>query len=91
MAATSLRDRWLEAITSDPEEDADVVRAAAWLFIQLGLVYVWRIDDLEDDIERSITALRAVQATEEIAEDDDIVEAIAAEIRELESRRSSKS
>jgi hypothetical protein len=88
MEKTSLRDEWLIGITANPEEDFEAVRAAAWLFLQLGRVYVWPVEDLDEDLERAIGALNAVRRVEEVEEDDELVEAIAGEIRELESRRS---
>lgn len=89
MGTTALREQWLTGISADPEEEFEVVRAAAWLFIQLGRTYVWPIENLNDDLERAIAGLVAVRSTEEIAEDDELVAAIGAEIAELESRRSS--
>jgi hypothetical protein len=89
MDATSLRDEWFAGITADPENEFEVVRAAAWLFIQLGRTYVWPVDDFDDDLERTITALQVVRGTEEVAEDVEFVEMITQEIEELQSRRSS--
>lgn len=36
MEATKLRDHWLEGIQADVEEEYQQVRAAVWLFTQLG-------------------------------------------------------
>ncbi|RWZ45976.1 hypothetical protein ELQ90_16420 [Labedella phragmitis] len=87
MDSTSLREQWLAGISADPEEEFEVVRAGAWLFIQLGRTYVWPIENLDDDLERAIAALYAVRGAKEVAEDDELVDAITIEIAELESRR----
>lgn len=87
MDVTSLRDRWAVGITADPEEEFEVVRAAAWVFLQLGRPYVWT-DTLDDDGDRTIAALKTISVAERVVEDEALVSEITQEIAELESRRS---
>lgn len=87
MEETKLRDRWLTGIDSDPEDDFEVVRAAAWLFIQIGRVYVWPITNYDEDLERTISALRSLLASEVAKETPELAEEVNAEIVALESRR----
>jgi hypothetical protein len=62
--ATSAREFWLKGIQADPRDEPQVVRAAAWLFRQLGRVYVWPIADLDADRARTIAALQGMVAAE---------------------------
>lgn len=54
MKETSLREKWLDGINRDPEDEYEVVRAAIWLFKNLGRVYIWPIDEYEDDLHKTI-------------------------------------
>lgn len=61
MDATALRTRWLTGIGHDTDKDPCVARAAVWLFIQLGHVYVWPIATYEEDLERTIAVADALR------------------------------
>lgn len=54
MKATKLRDHWLECIQNDFNTEFNTSRAAVWLFIQLGRVYVWPIDTYKVDLDLAI-------------------------------------
>ncbi len=83
---SDIRNRWYAELGADPGEEPEIVRAAAWVFIQLGLVYVWPIEHLDDDVERTIAALSALRSGV-YADDSTMVAALTAEITELEQRR----
>ena len=87
MDRTKLREAWLEGIGEDPSESPGVVRAAGALFIMLGRVYIWPIENFDQDLERSIAALARVVACEDYQEAPELVAAINQEIEELKSRR----
>ncbi len=86
MDSTQLRKSWLAGINKDPTDSPDVVRAAAGLFIMLGRVYIWPIDDYDNDLELSIKQLKRVSENEEYKEVPELIEIIQGEIVELESR-----
>lgn len=58
MDNTKLRDAWLEGIKEDPIDSPDVVRAAAGLFIILGRIYIWPIDNYDSFTADSDTKYR---------------------------------
>ena len=86
MDNTKLRDTWLEGIKEDPIDSPDVVRAAAGLFIMLGRVYIWPIDNYHSDLELTISQLGKVAENEEYKEVPELIEIISGELNELESR-----
>jgi hypothetical protein len=75
-----------DALNRDPEEDADVIRAAAFLLVQLGRVYIWPVDDLDRHLSLAVQKLEAVRELEEFQEAEGFVEGIDAEIAVLRSR-----
>jgi hypothetical protein len=87
MDRTKLREAWLEGIREDPSESPSVVRAAGALFVMLGRVYVWPINNFDEDLELSIAALSSVAACAEYQEDPELVASVNQEIEELKSRR----
>lgn len=87
MDETDIRKAWLNGINEDPEENPDIVRAAASLFIFLGRQYIWPIDHYDADLERAIAQLSRVKSNEMYQEVEGLQELIAREIQELESRR----
>lgn len=89
MDSTSLRARWLEGIRADPSDEPEVVRAAGALFVMLGRVYVWPIDQYDQDLEIAIAALAKVAQADSFTENTELVAAIEAEIAELKTRRKS--
>ena len=86
MDSTKLRDTWLEGIKEDPIDSPDVVRAAAGLFIMLGRVYIWPIDNYDNDLELTISQLEKVAENEEYKEIPELIEIISGELTELKSR-----
>jgi len=87
MDRTKLRDVWLEGINENPEESPDIVRAAAALFVMLGRVYIWPIENYDDDLEMAIDALSQVQKCDNYSDTPEIIELITQELEELKSRR----
>ena len=90
MDSTRLRDAWHEGITADPDDDEGEVRyAAAWLFLQLGRVYVWPIDTFAEDLEQTIRVLHELRTDERLSENDPETwkARIDGYINELEGRR----
>ena len=90
MDSTQLRKVWLEGINEDPEDNPDVVRAAAGLFVMLGRVYIWPIDDYDSDLKLTIKQLKLVRANSEYQELPELIELIDGELIELESRLPNK-
>lgn len=86
-ATPGLREQWLSAIESDPDDDVEVVRAAAWLFLQLGRNYVWPVDEFDADVERTIAALTGALDSDAAEELPELADAIRAELAEATSRR----
>ena len=87
MDQTALRAAWLQGIREDPSESPGVVRAAAGLFVMLGRVYIWPIGTFDQDLEEAIAALSKVAQCDEYQESPELLELIAKEVKELESRR----
>ena len=88
MDETKLRESWLKAIEDDAEDEYEKIRAAVWLFVQLGRVYIWPIDDYDKDLELAISKGESVVAMEGLAEEvPDYVSKLKAEIEELKGRR----
>jgi hypothetical protein len=84
--STGLAKHVEEALNRDPVEDADVIRAAAFLLVQLGRVYIWPVHDLDRHLALAIQKLEAVRELEEFQEAEGFVEEIEAEIAVLRSR-----
>jgi len=88
MDATNIREQWLAAITLDDEDEFEEIRAAVWIFLQLGRTYVWPIDKLDNDLELAIKACDVVLGNEDLIEEvPDSIERVRSEKAELESRR----
>ncbi|MGH3514564.1 MAG: DUF4259 domain-containing protein [Pseudonocardiaceae bacterium] len=66
----------------DVEEYAGQIRAAAYLLVALGRVYIWPIDDLDRHLRLAIEKLVAISQLEDYAGN----ESITAEIAELRAR-----
>jgi hypothetical protein len=82
-AATKLAARVEKALKEeDVEEYAGRIRAAAFMLVALGRVYVWPIDDLDRHLRLAIEKLEAISELEDYEGE----ESIAAEIAELRSR-----
>jgi len=86
MDDTNLRKNWLAGINEDPLDQADVVRAAAGLFVMLGRVYIWPINNYDEDLDLTIKQLKRVAKYDEYQDVPELMEMIHGEIVELESR-----
>jgi hypothetical protein len=75
-----------ETLNGDPEDDYEEIRAAAYLLVALGRVYIWPVADLERQLALAIAKLEAIRELEIYQEADGFVEAIDAEIGVLRSR-----
>jgi len=81
--ATKLAARVEKALKQkDVEEYAGQIRAAAYMLVALGRVYIWPVDDLDRHLRLAIEKLEAISKLEDYEGD----ESIAAEIAELRSR-----
>ena len=87
MEETGLRNAWLKGINADPEESPETVRAAAALFVMLGRVYVWPIENYDQDLERAIAALSELLKSDDYRDVPELESAIHAELSELMARR----
>ena len=80
---TKLAQRVEKALkTKDIEENSGKIRAAAYMLVALGRVYIWPVDDLDRHLKLAIEKLEAISKLDEYEGD----ESIAAEIVELRSR-----
>jgi len=86
MDDTNLRKNWLVGINKNPLDQPDVVRAAASLFLMLGRVYIWPINDYDQDLDLAIKQLKKVAEYDEYQDVPELMEMILGEIEELESR-----
>jgi hypothetical protein len=84
--ATSLANYVRETLQRDVEEYDEEVRAAAYMVVALGRVYIWPIDDLDNDLALAIAKLEEIKALENYQEVPDFVKAIDEEIAVLKSR-----
>jgi len=87
MDTCKVRDEWLKGINEDIEDDPEVVRAAIALFIMLGRVYIWPIDNYDEDLELAILKAEELQKNDLMAEAEELIEAIKIETEELKSRK----
>jgi hypothetical protein len=74
-----------KALNQDPEQNPYVVRAAAYLLVQLGRTYIWPPEHLERQIKLAIQKLRIVRSSDELREGE--ADCIDAEIFELQQRQ----
>jgi hypothetical protein len=82
-AATKLADRVEKTLKEqDVEEYAGRIRAAAYVLVVLGRVYIWPINDLYRRLRLAIEKLEAIRQLKDYEDDP----TIAAEIAELRSR-----
>lgn len=87
MESTGLPEHVEAALRSDTEEYPERIRAAAFVLRCLGRVYVWPIENLDAHLKLAVDRLKAIRELSESEESADLlVEAINAEIAELESR-----
>ena len=82
-AATKLAARVEKTLKKkDVEEYAGEIRAAAYMLVALGRVYIWPVEDLDRHLKLAIKKLEAIHALDDYQDDP----TIASEIAELRSR-----
>jgi len=84
--ATGLASRVEEALNRDPNDDPDVIRAAAFLLVQLGRVYIWPVHDLGRHLRLAIQKLETIRELELFREAPGFVASIDADLAVLLSR-----
>jgi hypothetical protein len=84
--ATGLAKYVEEALERDVADYHEQVRAAAYMLVALGRVYVWPIGDLDNHLALAISKLEEVKALETYQEVPDLIKAINEEIAVLKSR-----
>jgi hypothetical protein len=82
-----LADRVEQTLQLDVEEYHEEVRAAAYLLVALGRVYIWPIDSLDPHLELAIAQLEKIKALAIYQEVPEFVTVIDAEIAVLRSRQ----
>jgi hypothetical protein len=82
--ATGLARHVEETLSGDPEDDHEEIRAAAYLLVALGRVYIWPVEDLDRHLALAINKLEAIRELYKDA--DGFVAAIDAELAVLRSR-----
>jgi len=87
MDKTGLRAHWLEGINSHLTDEADTVRAAVGLFLMLGRVYIWPIDNYDEDLEVTIIKAECLLDVPEYSESPELLAQLQLEVEELRSRR----
>ena len=65
-----------------------MIRAATALFIMLGRVYIWPIDEYNSDLNLCINKAKSLLEVPEYTESVEFIDLIKQEITELESRLS---
>lgn len=81
--ATKLAAHVEETLLLDPEEDADEIRAAAYMLVALGRNYIWPIDDLDRHLALAIEKLEAIKL---LYAEEDFETTINDEIAQLKAR-----
>ena len=82
-AATKLAARVEKTLKKkDVQEYAGEIRAAAYMLVALGRVYIWPVEDLDRHLKLAIKKLEAIHALDDYQDDP----TIASEIAELRSR-----
>jgi hypothetical protein len=71
---------------SDIEDCYEEVRAAAYLVVALGRVYMWPIDKLDEHLALAIEKLEAIKQLDEYEDEGDFTSEIDQEIAILRSR-----
>jgi len=88
MDGSEIRSRWLAGLNNDPEEEHEVVRAAVWLFAQLGRVYIWPIEKYGEDLEAAVKAGERLVAVEWLREEaPEYIEKLEADLEQIKARR----
>ncbi|MCL2310635.1 MAG: hypothetical protein FWC42_11175 [Proteobacteria bacterium] len=75
-----------EALNRDPEREPDVIRAAAFLLVRLGYVYIWPVHEMDRHLKLAIQKLEVIRELENFQEIEGCVTEIDNEISTLRSR-----
>jgi hypothetical protein len=84
--ATGLAKHVEETLQQDVEDSHEEIRAAAYMLVALGRVYVWPIDDLDSHLALAIAKLEEIKALDIYQEAPDFVKSIDEELAVLRSR-----
>lgn len=88
MDNTDFRKHWLPAISHTDEDAFEEIRAAIWVFVQLGRTYIWPIDHIDDDLELAIKACDLVLNNEDLIDEvPDYLEKVKQDRETLIARR----
>ncbi|MEM9540550.1 MAG: DUF4259 domain-containing protein [Cyanobacteria bacterium P01_E01_bin.42] len=87
MDSTKLREAWLKGINTDLDDEPEIPRAAVWLFVQLGYVYVWPIANYNKDLELAISVADRLRHDDYFLEVAGMKDKLEQEYSELVRRR----
>jgi hypothetical protein len=68
------------------EENTPLLRAAIYCILQFGHVYVWPVNDLENDLKLAIEAAGKVLEDEEYCYSEEVTDMVRQELEELKKR-----
>jgi hypothetical protein len=88
--ATKLADRVEKTLKGDVEDAHEEIRAAAYLLVALGRVYIWPVKELDRHLELAIGKLEQIKVLDEYQQAPEFVVAIEQEIEALKSRQARK-
>ncbi len=80
---TNLREHVIKTLNSSVEDEHEEIRAAAKILSDLGRIYIWPIDFLEDDVKLAISKLKQILNHEALDLPEEILEEIRSEIEVL--------
>ena len=83
---TGLAKQVEDTLNRDPEDEHEEIRAAAYMLVALGRVFIWPVDDLDRHLALAISKLETIRGLEVYQEVPEFVEAIGQEIEVLRSR-----
>ena len=84
--STGLAEYVQKTLERDVDDYHEEIRAATYLLVALGRVYIWPINDLDDHLTLAISKLEEVKALPIYQEAPEFVDAINEEIDVLKSR-----
>ena len=88
MDRSKLRDHWHQSLsTCDIDDRPEIARAAVWMFIQLGHVYVWPIENYGDDLNLAIETAEVLRHNPELTEAEGMQKTLESEYQLLLSRK----
>lgn len=88
MDKSQLREHWLRSLeTCNLDDRPEIARAAVWLFIQLGRIYVWPIENYQADLQLAITTAEKLKECDQLLEMSGMEEILEQELQELLARK----